>query len=42
MVEYEEAIAELDDILPSGLSCAPTMIVEKLPVEKNRTAIGAK
>ncbi len=44
MVEYEEAIAELDDVLPTGLSCEATMIVEqprldqhveRLPLETN-------
>ena len=35
MVEYEEAIAELDDISPAGLPCAPTMMVEQVPVDKN-------
>ena len=29
MVDYDEAMAELDDIKPSGLSCAPTMIVNR-------------
>lgn len=29
MVDYEKAVAELDDILPTGPSCKPTMIIER-------------
>jgi hypothetical protein len=29
MVDYEQATAQLDEILPSGLSCRPSVIVEK-------------
>lgn len=29
MVDFDEAIAELDDIRPTSLSCAPTMIVHR-------------
>jgi hypothetical protein len=36
LVEYEEAVAEVDDILPTGPSCAPTMIIERLPVDKDQ------
>lgn len=35
MVEYDEAIAELDDVLPSGLSCTPTMVVQKSSAEND-------
>ncbi len=33
MVAYDEAVAELDDLLPSGLSCTPAMVVQKGPVD---------
>ncbi len=35
MVEHDDAIAELDDILPTGLTCAPSMVIEKAPIERD-------
>jgi hypothetical protein len=35
MVEHGEAIAEVDDILPTGPSCVPSMVVEKAPVGRD-------
>lgn len=36
VVEYEQAVDEVDEIKPTGLSCVPTMVVTRSPLEDRR------